>query len=200
MSGGALSVPSDIAAAKAMRIPALPGRFPGAPQVDVESGAYRAGHNAAQAETRARLAEQEARHEAFVQSVGDMLSEMDVRYRKESLSLIERMFAAVAPALAIRSSLADIMHIVEERAMRDHSELTLRAHPSLIAHLSEKEQRKLGETPLITLNTDEKCAPALVDAEWRKGGLFHDPDALIEKMLLALREETAPQEEISNEQ
>ncbi|GJL92841.1 hypothetical protein [Hyphococcus sp.] len=199
MSGGALSIPLDNAAAKAMRIPSLPGRLPGAPQVDVESSAYRAGHDAAQAETRAQLAEQEARHEAFVQSVGGMLSEMDARYRKESLSLIERMFAAVAPALAIRSSLADIMHIVEERAMRDHSELTLRVHPSLIAHLSEKEQRKLGDTPLITLNADEKCAPAMVDAEWRKGGLFHDPDSLIEQLLLAMRNETAPQEETGNE-
>lgn len=200
MSSGAISVPSENSAAKAMRIPALPGRMPSAPQFDMESGAYRAGHDAAKAEMRAQLAEQEARHEVFVEKIGEALSEMDERYRKESLSLVERMFAAVAPTLAIRSSLADIMHIVEERAMRDHSELTLRAHPSLIAHLSEKEQRKLGDTPLITLNTDEKCAPALVDAEWRKGGLFHDPDALIEQVLLALREETAPQEETSNEQ
>ena len=196
---GALSVPSQTVPSKAMRIPSLPGRAPGAVQVDAECSAYKAGYNAAQAETRSQLAEQEARHEAFVHSAGDMLADLDARYRKESLALIERMFAAVAPALAVRSSIADIMHIVEERAMRDHSELTLRAHPSLIAHLTEKEQRKLSDTPLITLNTDEKCAPALVEAEWRKGGLFHDPDAMIENMLLALREETAPQEETGHE-
>ncbi len=199
MSGGALSVSPDNASVKAMRIPALPGRAPGAPQVDVECSAYKAGYSAAQAEVRSQLAEQEARHEAFVQSVGDMLTSIDDRYRAESLSLIERLFTAIAPSLAVKSSLADIAAILEERAMRDHSELTLRVHPTLIAHLGKADQQKLAASPLVTLNADENCAPAMVEAEWRKGGLYHDPDTLIEQILLALREETAPQEETSNE-
>jgi hypothetical protein len=199
MSGTALSVSLDASAAKSVRIPSLPGRQPGAPQVDVESSAYKAGHDAALAAMRADLAEQETRHEEFALSVGMMLTDIDARYRKECLSLIERLFTAIAPALAVRSSLADIMHIVEERALRGHSELTLRTHPSLVAHLCEADQRKLSETPLVTLKTDETCAPAMVDAEWRKGGLFHDPDGLIKDILQALSDETAPQVENGNE-
>lgn len=199
MSENALQVSEDSGAAKAVRIPSLPGRNPGAPQVDVESNTYQAGYAAASADLRGELAEQESRHESFVQSIGDMLSEIDDRYRKESLTLIERLFSAVAPTLAIKSSLADIMQIVEHRAQRDHCELSLRTHPSLIAHLPENDQRTLRETPLVTLKADEACAPASVDAEWKKGGLYHDPDALIEEILQALREETAPQEEAGDE-
>ena len=200
MSNAAVSVPGENGAAKSVRLPAMLGRQATGPQVDSGSAAYQAGYAAAQADMRMSIAEQEARHEDFVQSVGAMLDEMDGRFRKEYLTLIERMFAAIAPALAVRSSIADILHIVEERAERGHSELSLRAHPSLLAHLSESDQRKLNESPLITLKSDEACAPAMVDAEWRKGGLFHDPDEMIEQILQALREETAPQEENSDEQ
>lgn len=191
MAGGALQKSDSGAAAKAVRIPSLPGRQPGAPQVDAGSDAYKAGQAAAAAELRGEMAEQEARHEEFVRSVGDMLAEMDARYRQESLSLVQRLFSTVAPALAVKSSLADIMQIVEERAMRDHSELSLRVHPSLIAHLSEADQKTLSETPLVTLKPDETCAPATVDAQWRKGGLYHDPDSLIEDVVKALSEEAA---------
>ena len=43
------------------------------------------------------------------------------------------LFSAVAPSLAVKSSRADIMQIVEQHAVHGHSELSLRAHPSLIA-------------------------------------------------------------------
>ncbi len=190
MAGGSLQLSEGDGAAKAVRIPSLPGRQPGAPQVDTECDAYKAGYNAAKAELRGEMAAQEAHHETFVNSVGDMLAEMETRYRQEALSLIERLFAAVAPTLARKSSLSDIMHIVEERAQRDHSELSLRTHPSLIAHLSETEKKVLKETPLVTLKPDESCAPATVDAQWKKGGLYHDPDGLIEDVLKAFRDET----------
>ncbi|WP_375204298.1 hypothetical protein [Hyphococcus sp.] len=190
MAGGALQINEGDSAAKAVRIPSLPGRQPGAPQVDTECDAYKTGYNAAMAELRGEMAEQKARHETFVNSIGDMIAEMETRYRQEALSLIERLFGAVAPTLAVKSSLADIMHIVEERAQRDHSELSLRTHPSLIAHLSEAEKKVLKETPLVTLKSDESCAPATVDAQWKKGGLYHDPDSFIEDVLKALHEET----------
>ncbi len=199
MSANALTVAPDASSRKAMRIPSLPGRQTGAPQIDSESSAYKAGYNAALAGTRADAAEREARHEEFARSIGAMLAEMDARYRKECLSLLERLFAAVAPSLAMRSSLCDIMHLVEERALRGHSELALRAHPSLLAHLPEMDQRKLNASPLVTLKTDETCAPAMVDAEWRKGGMFHDPDGLIKEILQALNKETAPRKEAGDE-
>ena len=64
MSETALQASEDSAVAKAVRIPALPGRQPGAPQVDVESDVYKAGYAAASADLRGQVAEQEARHEA----------------------------------------------------------------------------------------------------------------------------------------
>ncbi|MAW80999.1 MAG: hypothetical protein CMI63_12245 [Parvularcula sp.] len=199
MAGGAPQPNGNGAEAKAVRIPSLPGRqqFGREPQVDTECDAYKAGCAAASAELRGEMAQQEARHEEFVKSVGDMLAEMDARYRQEALSLIERLFSAVAPSLAVKSSRADIMQIVEQHAVHGHSELSLRAHPSLIAHLSEAEQKNLKETPLVTLKADESCAPATVDAQWSKGGLYHDPDGLIENVLKALREETGAAEEAS---
>lgn len=180
--------------AKAVRIPSLPGRQPGAPQVDTDCDAYKAGYAAATSALQASATEQEARHESFVASIGEMYAEMEMRYRQETLSLVERLFGAVAPALAVKSSLADIKAIVEERAQRNHSELSLRVHPSLIAHLGEADQRILNETPLVTLKSDESCAPATVDAQWKKGGLYHDPDALIENVLAALRDEAGSAE------
>ncbi len=187
---------SENGAAKAVRIPSLPGRqqHGGGPQVDTGSDAYKAGYNAAAADMRGELAAQESYHEEFVKCVGDMIADMDARYRQESLSLIERLFSAVAPSLAVKSSLADIMQIVEQHAVHGHSELSLRAHPSLIAHLSAADQKTLKETPLVTLQADETCAPATVDAQWKKGGLYHDPDGLIENVLKALRAETGADE------
>lgn len=177
----------------------MPGRQAGDPQVDTQSDAFKAGTNAAAAEFRAQAAEQEARHEAFVQSIGDMLSEMDMRYRRECLSLIERLFSAAAPTLAHKSSLADLMRIVEERVVKDNAELTLRVHPDLVEHLSDDHQRVLSKSPQITLKTDSGCAPSAIDARWEKGGLFHDPDAFIQDVLSALRDETAPQEEMRHD-
>ena len=190
MASSAVQVAGEDRATKSVRIPALPGRQFGEPQVDVDSDAYKAGHAAAMTELRGEIAEQEARHEAFVSSIGDMMADMDVRYCQEALSLVGRLFAAAAPALAVKSSLADIMKLVEEHALRGHSEMTLRVHPSLIAHLSESKQKMLKDEPLVTLKPDENCAPALVDAQWKKGGLYHDPDGLIEDVLKVLREET----------
>lgn len=194
MGESALQANESAGSAKAVRIPSLPGRQPGAPQVDTDCDAYKAGYAAATAALQASMTEQEARHESFVASVGDMLAEMEMRYRQEALNLIERLFGAVAPTLAVKSSLADIMDIVEERAQRDHSELSLRAHPSLIAHLCETDQKTLKESPLVTLKSDESCTPATVDAQWKKGGLYHDPDTLIKNVLAALREETGDAE------
>lgn len=199
MAEQSLHMTETEAAAKSVRIPSLPGKQPGAAQVDVDSDSYQAGARATAAEFRTELAEQEARHEAFMQGVGEMLSEMDQRYRREYLSLVERLFAAVAPTLAKRSSLVDIMKIVEDRAVRENAGLTLRVHPALIDHLSKNGQRTLSQSPTVTLETDESCAPAAIFAQWDNGGLFHDPDEFINDVLAALKEETAPQEETTDE-
>lgn len=200
MAAGSLNFSEDAGAAKSVRIPSLPGRrHAEAPAVDVNSAGYRAGFDAASKEFLAQLAEQERWHEDFATKTGAMLAEMDARYRRECLDLVQRLFAAAAPTLARRSSLADIMQLVEERVVRDRSELTLRVHPTLIAHLPEADSRMLASTPQITLVKDETCAPATVDAQWKNGGLFHDPDGLIQNVLRALEEETAPQRETSDE-
>ena len=75
MAGGAPQPNGNGAEAKAVRIPSLPGRqqFGREPQVDTECDAYKAGCAAASAELRGEMAQQEARHEEFVKSVGDML-------------------------------------------------------------------------------------------------------------------------------
>ncbi|PQA87427.1 hypothetical protein [Hyphococcus luteus] len=192
---------SEDAEAKSVRIPSLPGRRHGGdgPSVDVNSEGYKAGFDAASREFLAQLEEQEAWHEDFAKKTGEMLAEMDARYRSECLTLITRLFAAAAPTLARRSSLADIMQLIEERVVQGKSDLVLRVHPTLAAHLPDKESRVLASAPEVTLIRDESCAPAMIDAKWKDGGLFHDPDGLIEEVMRALEEEAAPLEETSDE-
>ncbi len=202
MTAGSVNLSDDKASAsKSVRIPSLPGRqFGGAPvMVDANCDAYKAGFEAGAHDLQAKLGEQETLHEALTTQMGEMLADMDARYRRDCLSLVERLFAAIAPTLARRSSLTDILQLVEDRVVRDHSELTLRVHPSLIAHLPEKENRVLTTAPEIALVADESCAPAMVDAKWKNGGLFHDPDGLIEEVLRALGAENPPHEETSDE-
>ncbi len=199
MAAGSVNFAKD-AEAKSVRIPSLPGRRHGdGASVDVDSDGYKAGFDAASREFMAQLEEQEAWHEDFTKKTGDMLAEMDARYRSECLALIARLFAAAAPTLARRSSLADIMQLIEERVVQGKSDLILRAHPTLVAHLPDKESRILSSSPEVTLIRDETCAPATVDAKWKNGGLFHDPDGLIEEVLRALEGETAAQEETGDE-
>lgn len=188
-------------AARSVQIPSLPGRQHSvASSVDINCEAYKVGYETASKEFMARLQEQEAWHEGFAKRIGDMLAEMDARYRRDCLSLVERLFTAAAPTLARRSSLADIMQLVEERVVRGRADLTLRIHPTLAAKLSEKDSLTLASSPEITLIKDESCAPAMVDAQWKDGGLFHDPDGLIEEVLRSLGEENAPHEETNDEQ
>lgn len=201
MGGGSLKYSGAGPDARTVRIPSLPGRrLAEAPAVDVNSEGYKAGFDAAAKEFLAQLEEQERWHEELTEKMGAMLADMDARYRRECLDLVQRLFAAAAPTLARRSSLADIMQLVEERVVRDRSELTLRVHPTLVAHLPEGDSRVLASLPQITLVKDETCAPAMVDAQWKNGGLFHDPDGLIENVLRALEEETAQPRETSDEQ
>lgn len=201
MAASSLNYSDAAPDAKTVRIPPLPGRrHAEAPAVDVNSEGYKAGFDAASKEFLAQLDEQERWHEDFAKKTGAMLAEMDARYRRECLELVQRLFAAAAPTLARRSSLADIMQLVEERVVRDRSEITLRVHPTLVAHLPEGDSRALASLPQITLVKDETCAPAMVDAQWKNGGLFHDPDGLIENVLRALEEKTAPQRETNDEQ
>lgn len=199
MSGRSLQMTGTDSSAKSVRIPPLPGKQSGLSHVDIDGDAYKAGVNAAAAEFRAEMAEQEARHEAFMQNVGDMLSEMDHRYRQECLSLIERLFAAVAPTLAKKSSMDDILRMIDERALRKNADLTLRVHPALIEHLPGDTQQILSQSPKITLKPDETCAPASIDARWDNGGMFHDPDNLIEDVLSVLKQETTSQKETDHE-
>lgn len=194
MTGKALNIASGTP--KALRVPVLPGRGDsGEPAIDESGDAYKAGVAAAAAEFAGREARLNAAHEEFVRHAGDMLAEMDARYRREALGLVERLFAAVAPTLAQKSSLIDAMQIVEERVLRGHNPLTLRVHPALVAHLPAAEERRLSATPEITLKADEACAPAMIDAQWAKGGLFHDPDGLIADILRVLEETRAAAEE-----
>ena len=188
------------AAAKSFRIPSLPGkRQQETSTVDTGSAAYQAGFDAASKELLAQLQEQEKWHENFAHRMGDMLADMDARYRRECMVLIERLFAASAPTLARLSSVADLMQLIDERVMGEHADLTLRAHPTLIAHLPEKAERTLSAAPKVTLVQDETCPPNMIDAKWKNGGLFHDPDGLIEKVMRALREENAQAEETTDE-
>ena len=195
MTGQALNIAEDGAQeTKTVRIPALPGRQKNSSGVDPNCDSYKAGYEAAAAEYLAQLKEQQTWHEDFTSRVGEMLADMDARYRGECLSLLERLFATAAPTLARQSSLADIMKLVEERVVGGKTELSLRTHPDLLTHLPEQDRRVLSEHPLITLETDESCAPSAIDAKWAKGGLFHDPDKLIADILSALGENRAPQE------
>jgi hypothetical protein len=195
MTAGALNIAADDGQpSKTVRIPSLPGRQKGAATVDIHCEAYKTGFGAAATEFLAQLKEQESWHDDFARRMGDMLADMDARYRRECLALIERLFAAAAPTLARQSSLIDVMKLVEERVVGGKSELSLRVHPDLIAHLPEQDRRTLSEHPLITLEADKSCAASAIDARWAKGGLFHDPDKLIADILNALGENRAPQE------
>ncbi|MEZ5892625.1 MAG: hypothetical protein R3C58_05715 [Parvularculaceae bacterium] len=194
MTENALDLSNDDAP-KTVRVPVLPGRQNGGAPVDTGGAAYQAGVAAAAAEFAGREAQIASAHEEFVREAGEMLAEMDARYRRECFSLIERLFSAIAPTLARNSSLIDIMEIVDQRVLRSHTALTMRAHPSLIAHLPEADQRRLSEAPEITLKSDETCAPAMIDVQWEKGGLFHDPDGLIADILRELGESGAAPEE-----
>lgn len=184
----------DAQAQKGVRIPSLPGRQKVPGGVDVHSDAYKAGYNAAAADYQAQLNKQEAWHEDFARRMGEMLADMDARYRAECLALVARLFSAAAPTLARQSSLVDIMRLVEERVIAGKTELSLRVHPDLVAHLPEEDSRILHDHPLVTLETDPGCAPSAIDARWAKGGLFHDPDKFIADILAALGENRAPQE------
>ena len=79
---------------KTVRIPSLPGKRQGeARVVDTDSAAYRAGFDAASKEFLAQLQEQEAWHEDFAKRMGETLAEMDARYRRDCLVLVERLAA-----------------------------------------------------------------------------------------------------------
>lgn len=194
MTGHALNLADDAQAQKTVRIPSLPGRQKTPGGVDIHCDAYKAGYDAAAEVYQAQLKEQEAWHEDFARRMGAMLAEMDARYRRECLTLVARLFSAAAPTLARQSSLIDIMKLVEERVIGGKTELSLRVHPDLVAHLPEEDRRVLSDHPLVTLETDAACAPSMIDARWAKGGLFHDPDKFIADILSALGDAGAPQE------
>jgi len=201
MTGSALEVSSSESRPRnGVRFPVLPGRTPIAQGVDTACEAFRSGHTAASIEFAEEKAALQQSHEAFVDSVGVMLGEMEARYREESLSLISRLFAAVAPALARQSALSEIMSLVEERISRSGDELKLKVHPELISHLSVQSQKTLNENPRIILETDEACAPSSIDARWSRGGFINDPDALIKEILSTLGVEASGPEEPSHEQ
>ncbi|WDI31534.1 hypothetical protein PUV54_16405 [Hyphococcus flavus] len=198
MTGSSLAT-SDKGQGATVRFPVLPGRTPVAQGADTTCEAYKAGHrdaSIAYAEEKAAL---ERSHQAFVDSVGVMLSDMEARYRDEALALIARLFTAVAPAMARGSALSEIMSLVSDRARHSDDELKLRVHPDLVSHLSETDQKKLSDNPQIILETDPSCAPSSIDARWSKGGFCHDPDALIKEILTALDAPSVPQEEQGNE-
>ena len=199
MTGSALAK-SEGSARQTVRFPVLPGRTPASNGADTTCESYRAGHRDASIEYAEEKAKLQQSHEAFVDSVGVMLSEMEARYREESLSLIARLFAAVAPAMARASSLSEIMSLVEERITRSGDELKLRVHPDLVSHLSEKCRKTLNENPRISLETDESCSPSAIDARWAKGGFVSDPEALIKEILNTLGDETPGEEEAGDEQ
>ncbi len=199
MTGSALAT-SEGSARQNVRFPVLPGRTPVSHGTDTTCESYRTGHRDASIEYAEEKAKLQKSHDAFVDSVGVMLNEMEARYRDESLSLIARLFSAVAPAMARASSLSEIMSLVEERITRSGDELKLRVHPDLVSHLPGKAQKTLSENPRINLETDEACSPSAIDAKWAKGGFVSDPDALIEEILKTLGSEAPGAEETNDEQ
>ena len=196
MTSASLELSSEKSASvRSVRFPALSSGAVVGVGIDPDSDAYKAGFAAGSAELASQLAAVEARHQAFANGLDTMLAELDEKYRRECLSLIERLFVAAAPTLARRSALIDILQIVEERVIRGKSELTLHINPELVSHLSEGDYRQVSENPLVNLVVDKSCPPNSIDAKWAKGGLFHDPDGLIADLISALNENNEPQEE-----
>ncbi len=183
-----------------LRIPMLPGKTPMAAKVDGTCESYKAGFRDASIECAQEKAALQRAHEAFVASIGATLNETEARYREESLALVRRLFAAVAPSLAREASLNEISALLRERTAHSGDELSLRAHPDLIAHLPDTEQKTLSENPKIVLMSDPSCSPSAIDARWSKGGLAHDPDALIEEILNVLGADAQPQKGLDDEQ
>ncbi|WP_425409237.1 hypothetical protein [Hyphococcus sp.] len=184
---------------RGVHYPVLPGRTPQTHGVDTTCESYKAGYRDASIGMAEDKADRERRHEAFADSVGAMLAEIEERYRAEALSLIGRLFAAAAPRLARNNALEDVMAIAQERVMKSDDVLTLRVHPDLIAHLSEQNQKSLNEKQSIRLIVDETCAPASIDARWSKGGFVSNPETLIQEILNALGCETECSKESDDE-
>lgn len=200
MTNSALNIAKQNGGARqTVRFPVLPGRAPAASAFDTTCEAYKAGHRDASIQYAEEKAKLERSHNAFVDSVGEMLSEMEARYREEALSLVGRLFAAVAPSLARKDALSEIVSLVQERITRSDDELKLHVHPDLIAHLADKDRKTLNENPSIVLELDETCSPSSIDARWSKGGFISDPDRLIREILNTLGCDVERQEESGDE-
>lgn len=200
MTNSALDISkSDDSERRMVRFPVLPGRAPTAHNIDTTCEAYKAGYRDASIQLAEEKAALESSHNAFVDSVGVMLAEMEANYRDEALNLIGRLFAAAAPSLARKDALSEIMTLVQERITRSDDELKLRVNPKLISHLSEDNKRILNENPSIVLQVDDSCAPSAIDARWSKGGFVSDPDALIKEILSTFECETERREEPGDE-
>ena len=197
MSEAAQNLP--VASSGALRFPVLPGRAPSTHGIDTTCDAYKAGFRDAAGEFAQERAVLEQSHEAFTREVGAAIEAMEARYREEALTLITRLFAAVAPALARQSALVELNALVGERVTHSDDELKLSVHPDLLSHLPEKTQRHIAESPKIVLEMDETCAASSIEARWSKGGFVSDPDALIKEILSTLGCEEHPQEEPENE-
>lgn len=196
MSGTALKISGDGGGTQSLRFPTLPGRQPpNGVDVDTQSEDYKAGYAAAASDLAGQVGDLHKSHETFSNAIADMLADVDARYRQDYLALVKRVFTAVAPMLARHASLIEILKLVEEHSTRGQGGLALHVHPELVAYLSEDQQRTLQENPSINLKTDPSCAPTSIDVRWAKGGLAHDPDALIAEIMNILGPEDPADEE-----
>jgi len=180
---------------RGVRFPSLTSENATTSDVDRGSDSYKAGFSEGRATIAEEAAELAAAHETFARSIETVLQNIDTQYRDECIGLVRRLFAAVAPTLAKKSTMNDVMTLVEERVLGAHAEMNLHVHPSLIAHLTDAQRKVLDDNPLLHLHPDETASPASLDAKWARGGLFHDPDNLISEILSALGEAEAPTQE-----
>ncbi|WP_411815917.1 hypothetical protein [Hyphococcus sp. DH-69] len=180
---------------RGVRFPSLTTEQPTAADIDRASDAYKAGFAEGRASIAAESADLAKVQESFARNVEAAMENIDALYRDECLALVKRLFAAIAPTLAKKSTLLDIMALVEERVLGAHAEINLHVHPSMIEHLSDTQRKIFDDNPLMHLHTDENASPASIDAKWARGGLFHDPDSLIAEILGALGETDTPTQE-----
>ncbi len=156
----------------------------GAPLINVKAvdkmgEPYQAGFAAGAAECAEQLEAEKSRLAALGADLKIALRGIDERCRNECAGLIEQLFAALAPTIARGSVHAEIRAIVHKYAVEKKQPITIRVHPSLAEELSMGDAEDVSDAARISIESDEQLNPNAVEISWADGGMFYDPDSLI---------------------
>lgn len=101
-------------------------------------------------------------------------------YRREFTDLMVRIISHAAPALARLSSLGELRGVVEQVAPPAQTLTAISVGAALA------DAAKALEIRGVSIKVDPTSEPNAVVACWKDGGLRHEPDRQIEKLVLIL--------------